>query len=391
MQKLILGITGSIAAYKTPDLVRRLREKNVDVRVVLSAAAKEFVTPLALQAVSGKTVHEHLLDPASESAMSHIELARWADLILIAPCSAHFIAKLAHGFADDLLSTLCLATQARIVIAPAMNQAMWSNSITQANLAKLRERGFILLKTGEGEQACGDIGFGRMLEPTEIAEEIAYLTKPSKLKSKRFLITAGPTQEAIDPVRYLSNKSSGKMGYALAEAALQKGAEVTLISGPVNLTPPTGAKLIAVTSAAEMLEAVQKEISGQDVFISTAAVADYRPAQIAKQKIKKGGAHLKLELEATIDILASMAQLKTKPFTVGFAAETENVLENAQKKLSAKNVDLIVVNDVSDSSIGFNSNENAVSVISKKPAIHLSKAPKKIIAQQLIDLIEEQL
>jgi phosphopantothenoylcysteine decarboxylase/phosphopantothenate--cysteine ligase len=391
LQKLILGITGSIAAYKTPDLVRRLREKNIDVRVVLSAAAKEFVTPLALQAVSGKIVHEHLLDPASESAMSHIELARWADLILIAPCSAHFIAKLAYGFADDLLSTLCLATQAEIIIAPAMNQAMWSNSITQANLAKLSERGFILLKTGEGEQACGDIGFGRMLEPTEIAEEIAYLSKSSKLKSKRFLITAGPTQEAIDPVRYLSNKSSGKMGYALAEAALQKGAEVTLISGPVNLTPPTGVKLIAVTSAAEMLEAVQKEINKQDVFISTAAVADYRPAQIAKQKIKKGGSPLTLELEATIDILASITQLKTKPFTVGFAAETENILENAQKKFSAKNLDLMIVNDVSDSSIGFNSNENAVSVISKKPAIHLSKASKKIIAQQLINLIEEQL
>ncbi len=385
--KILLGITGSIAAYKTPDLVRRLREVNFDVRVILSAAAKEFVTPLALQAVSGKIVHEHILDPESESAMSHIELARWADLILIAPCSAHFIAKLAHGFADDLLSTVCLATQSKIVLAPAMNQAMWSNLITQSNIKKLQDLGFTILPTGEGLHACGEQGFGRMLESIEIAQTLSDLMKSTLLAGKRFLITAGPTQEAIDPVRYLSNHSSGKMGYALAQAALQCGAAVTLISGPTHLPAPADAKLIKVTTAEEMLQAVQNEIKQHDVFISAAAVADYRPAEAAAQKIKKKSQDLLLKLEPTIDILATIAKAKPKALLVGFAAETENSLQHGEKKRCTKALDFMIVNDVSRMDIGFNSDENEVTILSKDKPIHLAKATKREIARQIMEVI----
>lgn len=387
---IILGITGSIAAYKTPDLVRRLREQGAEVRVVLTQSAKAFVTPLSLQAVSGKMVHEALLDPETESAMSHIELARWATLILIAPASANFIAKLTHGFADDLLSTLCLATQAQIIIAPAMNQAMWSNAITQENIKKLSARGFKILETGEGSQACGETGFGRMLEPLEIVEKLQNLSTQSQLNGKSILITAGPTQEALDPVRYISNRSSGKMGYALAEAALNKGAIVTLISGPTSLNPPPHCRFISVKTADEMLRAVQAEIKKNTIFISTAAVADYRPTQIEAEKIKKTQHATHLELEPTVDILAFVTQMPDKPFCVGFAAETEHALKYGEEKRLRKKVDLMIVNDVSNPEIGFESNDNAVTVLSTADPIHFPKTSKKIIAQQLIELIEKK-
>lgn len=385
---IILGITGSIAAYKTPDLVRRLREQGAEVRVVLTQSAKAFVTPLSLQAVSGKMVHEALLDPETESAMSHIELARWATLILIAPASAHFIAKCAHGFADDLLSTLCLATQAKIIIAPAMNQVMWSNAITQENIKKLSARGFEILETGEGSQACGETGFGRLLEPLEIVKKLQALFTQSHLNGKSILITAGPTQEALDPVRYISNRSSGKMGYALAEAALNKGAIVTLISGPTALNPPTHCRFISVKTADEMLKAVQAEIKQQAIFISAAAVADYRPTQIEPEKIKKTQNATHLKLEPTVDILAFVTQMPDKPFCVGFAAETEQALKYGEEKRLRKKVDLMIVNDVSSPEIGFESDENAVSILSEESPIHLAKASKKVIAIQIMDLIE---
>jgi phosphopantothenoylcysteine decarboxylase / phosphopantothenate---cysteine ligase len=389
-QHVLLGITGSIAAYKTPDLIRRLKEQGYEVKVVLTPGGKAFVTPLSLQTVSQHKVYEQLMDIEADAAMSHIELARWPDCILIAPATANFIAKLNHGFADDLLSTLCLASHAQIVLAPAMNQAMWANAATQANVYQLTERGCLFLGPAQGSQACGDMGLGRMLEPAEIVAGITNCFVKPYLKGKRILITAGPTQEPIDPVRYLSNRSSGKMGFALAQAALEAGAKVILISGPVALPPPETNKYIAVRTAAEMLAAVQHEIDKQDIFINTAAVADYQVVEPCLQKIKKITQHLNLNLKPTTDILATVSQMQdSKPFIVGFAAETENVLPYAEEKRLRKGLDLMIVNDVSQSGIGFESDENEVTVLSHLAPIHLKRAAKKIIAQQVLKIIDQ--
>lgn len=391
-RRILLGITGSIGAYKIPDFIRKLKEQDYDVRVVLTAGGRAFVTPLTLQAVSQHKVYEQLMDSEAEAAMGHIALGRWPDYILIAPATAHFIAKLACGFADDLLSTLCLATRAKIVVVPAMNQAMWANKATQANIRKLKEREFLFLGPVEGEQACGDVGFGRMLEPAEIARSLARVFVDPFLKGQRILITAGPTQEPIDPIRYLSNRSSGKMGFALAQAAIDAGATVTLISGPVALHTPEKCKFIPVKTAAEMMEAVLKEIVKQDVFISTAAVVDYHVAEPYLQKIKKITNHLTLNLKLTNDILATVGQMdEPKPLIVGFSAETADIFRFAEEKRLRKGADLMVVNDVSQIDIGFDSDENAVTILSKEPPIYLEKAPKKLIAQRLLETIEQHL
>jgi phosphopantothenoylcysteine decarboxylase/phosphopantothenate--cysteine ligase len=385
-KNILLGVTGSIAAYKIPYLIRDFKERGYEVRIVMTSAAKEFVTKLTLQAVSDNAVYDELLDPGAEATMGHIRLARWADHILIAPASANFIAKLAHGVADDLLSTLCLAADVPIFIAPAMNQQMWKNVATQENMVTLKQRGIHCLGPAEGLQACGEEGPGRMLEPQEILDQYLALTCDLFLKNKRVLITAGPTHESIDPVRFIANRSSGKMGYALASEAARAGAQVTLISGPVVLDPPGNVKLIKVKTANEMLLAVQAEIAQKDIFISAAAIADYSLVQ-ADQKIKHDKKSLSLNLEPTVDILANVCQRNPKPFVIGFAAETENLLENAEKKRVQKGVDLMVANDVSCSDIGFESDDNAVTVLSEKGAIYLEKVPKTLIAQRILKMI----
>ena len=392
-KRILLGITGSIAAYKTPELIRKLKEQLYNVRVILTSCGKAFVTPLTLQAVSQHKIYEALIDVEAEAAMSHIELARWPDCILIAPATAHIIAKLANGFADDLLSTLCLASNTRIIIVPAMNQAMWFNRATQDNVSLLKERGCLFIGPGDGAQACGDVGLGRMLEPLEIVEALSKIFVKPYLHNQRILITAGPTQECIDPVRYLSNRSSGKMGFALAQAAVEAGADVTLISGPVALIPPKKLKFISVKTANEMFLAVEQEISRQTVFISTAAVADYQIVNPALQKIKKSNAPLTLQLKPTIDILATISQmsLENKPLLVGFAAETEYTLQFAEEKRRSKNIDLMVVNDVSRADIGFDSNKNEVTVLSSDVPIHLACASKYLIAQQLLQIIANRI
>jgi phosphopantothenoylcysteine decarboxylase/phosphopantothenate--cysteine ligase len=393
-KRILLGITGSIAAYKTPELIRKLKQQDYEVRVVLTQGGKAFVAPLALQAVSQHKVYESLLDTEAEAAMSHIDLARWPDCILIAPASAQFIAKLAHGFADDLLSALCLAAaKARFIAAPAMNQAMWCNRATQDNVNKLKERAYLFLGPGEGNQACGDVGLGRMLEPLEIVAALSKIFIKPYLEGEKILITAGPTQEPVDPVRYLSNRSSGKMGFALAQAAVEAGAEVTLISGPVALKPPSQLRLVSVKTAAEMLLAVQREINQHSIFISAAAVADYQVSNPAAQKIKKSTAGLVLQLKPTMDILATVSQmdLKPRPLLVGFAAETEYTLKFAEEKRRSKKIDLMVVNDVSQANIGFDSDDNEVTVLSADVPIHLACASKQRIAQQLLQIIAQQL
>ncbi len=387
-KKWILGISGGIAAYKTPELVRLLKKQGWEVRVVLSAGAKAFVTPMTLQAVSGEPVYSELFDADFEAAMGHIELARWATGIIIAPASANRIAALAHGMADDLLTTLCLATKAPIWVAPAMNQQMWHHSATQANIALLQQRGITILGPDWGEQACGDVGLGRMLEPAAIFDQLNATHSPI-LKDKHIVITAGPTREAIDPVRYLSNKSSGKMGFALAQAAIAMGAKVTLISGPVSLATPTSAKRIDVVSAKEMYDAVITQTSACDIFISAAAVSDYR-VEMALQKIKKSAQDsMTLQLIQNPDILATVAKLKKRPFCVGFAAETENIENNARRKLNEKELDLIAVNDVSREDIGFDVNTNALTVIGQNVNHHISKNTKDQVAMQLLTIISE--
>ena len=359
---IILGITGGIAAYKTPDLVRKLVSKGANVRVVMTQSAKEFVSPLALQAVSGNPVSDDLLDKDAEAAMGHIELARWADKLLVAPATANFMAKLTHGLADDLLSTLCLATPAPVYIAPAMNQQMWFADATQANIKVLEQRKIQFLGPAQGEQACGDVGPGRMLEPQEIADLLTQQTLEQVLAGKRITITAGPTREEIDPVRYLSNHSSGKMGYALAIAAQKLGAAVTLISGPVNLLAPAKIQTISVSSAQQMHEAVMQTTHDCDIFIGCAAVADYRIQQKTNQKIKKSESELTLTFTKNPDILSDVAHLVNAPFTLGFAAETQNLREYALGKLQRKKLNMIAANDVSDRTIGFNSEQNALTV-----------------------------
>lgn len=386
-KQVILGVTGGIAAYKSADLARRLREAGAEVRVVMTQKAKEFITPLTMQAVSGNSVHDDLFDLKAEAAMGHIELARWADVILIAPASADCMARLEHGEANDLLTTLCLATKAPIVLAPAMNQGMWKNTHTQENLQALQAKGIHFFGPGEGSQACGDVGPGRMLEPLEIVTRLSALFATGSLAGKQVVITAGPTREAIDPVRYISNASSGKMGYAIAEAAVAAGAIVTLISGPVSLAAPARVKLINVVSAQQMLDSVMANVEHCDIFFSVAAVTDYRCKDVAAQKLKKTEA-LNLMLEQNPDIVASVANLKNKPFVVGFAAETENLLENAKTKLKNKKLDVIVANQVGEN-LGIGTDENSVTVLWDNQQRELATMSKQKCARELVALVAE--
>ncbi len=390
-KRILLGVTGGIAAYKSPDLVRRLIEGGADVQVVMTAAAQQFVAPLTFQAVSGRPVRTDLWDPAAEAAMGHIELARWAELVLIAPASAGFLAHLAHGHADDLLSTLCLATAAPIAVAPAMNRLMWSNPATQDNVATLKARGTVVLGPDHGDQACGETGPGRMLEPLALAEHVMLLAQKSRLlEGKKVLVTAGPTRERIDPVRFISNRSSGKMGFATAQAAHAAGAQVTLISGPVSLDTPPGVRRIDVETAEQMYEAVHRELPGVDIFISAAAVADYRPPKPPPNKIKKTGAALELALERAPDILASVtACAQRPPFVVGFAAETERVEEHARGKLVAKHLDMIAANEVGDK-LAFETEDNALLVLWPGGSRTIERAQKSVIARQLVETIAER-
>src|SRR5882757_5102380 len=388
-KRILLGVTGGIAAYKSPDLVRRLRERGAEVQVVMTAAAREFVTATTFQAVSGRAVRTDLWDAAAEAAMGHIELARWANVVLIAPASADFLARLATGQADDLLATLCLATEAPIGVAPAMNRIMWANPATRANIATLQQRGIQLFGPGEGDQACGEVGEGRMLEPLELVDRVAtLLIGGGPLQGRRVLITAGPTRERIDPVRFISNRSSGKMGFAVAQAAREAGAEVILVSGPVSLPTPPGIRRNVVESAADMLKAVMGEVAGADIFISTAAVADYRPAAPAEQKIKKTSDHMDLSMERTADVLATVAALPDRPFVVGFAAETESVEHHARGKLMKKNLDMIAANEVGHDK-AFDCEDNALLVLWRNARRELGKAPKVTLARQLVALIAE--
>lgn len=391
-RRIIVGVTGGIAAYKSAELIRRLKDQGADVRAVMTAAAQEFITPLTLQALSGNPVHTTLLDTEAEAAMGHIELARWGDLILIAPASADFIARIAHGHGNDLLSTLCLAARCPIAVAPAMNQAMWASSANQANIAHLKDRSIHLFGPAEGSQACGDVGLGRMLEATQLADMAADLFPSNILTGKRVVITAGPTREAIDPVRFISNHSSGKMGFALAEAARDAGAQVTLISGPVQLATPDRVRRIDVVSAQDMLQAALGLAGQTDIFIATAAVADFRPQNSPDHKIKKqdNAGVMTLTLVENPDIVATIARQQPKPFTVGFAAETRDVVNYARQKIARKNLDMIVANDVSRSDIGFNSDENAVTVLWSDGQQVLDLASKHQIARDIISLIGQR-
>ncbi len=390
-RNVVLGVSGGIAAYKSAELVRQLKERGADVRVVMTRGAQEFITPLTLQALSGHPVHTELLDTEAELGMGHIELARWADLLIIAPATADLIARLASGRADDLLTTVALATAAPKLVAPAMNQQMWRDPATSANIDTLQDRGMSLVGPASGEQACGDVGPGRMEQPANIALAAAGLFANGALAGRRVVITAGPTREALDPVRYLSNHSSGKMGYALAAAAVDAGAQVTLVSGPVQLATPEHAERVDVVSAAQMLEACLARLADCDLFIACAAVADYRPATVAAGKIKKDAEHITLELERTTDILATVSGHAQAPFTVGFAAETHDVEHYARGKLERKQLDMIVANDVSDTAIGFNSDQNAVTVFWQQGSCALAQASKSTIARELIALIAQRM
>lgn len=387
---LLLGVSGSIAAYKAAELLRRLKEAGADIRVVLTQGGAEFVSPLTFQALSGNPVHMDLLDTEAEAAMGHIQLARWADAIVVAPASANFIARLAQGRADDLLAAICLASEAPVAIAPAMNQQMWANAATQENLQALKQRHVHQFGPDEGGQACGETGPGRMLEAENLLTQIASLFSVGCLAGQNLLVTAGPTQEAIDPVRYLSNRSSGRMGYAIAQAAAEAGAKTLLVSGPTQLPAPPHVRCLRVNSAREMHDAVMKHVGNSDIFIAAAAVADYRPLKPSAQKIKKDSAHLSLELEANPDILAEVAALDNAPYTVGFAAETQNLQANARKKLENKAVDMIAANLVGEN-LGFDQNTNALTIFSGDEEIHFDTASKQQLARQLIQLIAEKL
>ncbi|MHC3124834.1 bifunctional phosphopantothenoylcysteine decarboxylase/phosphopantothenate--cysteine ligase CoaBC [Acinetobacter sp. GN11] len=404
-KNIVLAVTGGIAAYKSAILVRRLKDYGFDVRVVMTHGAQAFITPLTFQALSGNPVHTELLDPAAEAGMGHIELARWADLLLVAPASCDTLAKFAHGLADDLLSTVFLATKSPVWVAPAMNQQMWAAKATQRNLQTLVEDGVHVIMPDAGEQACGDVGLGRMPEPEEIAKQVAgYFHQAQRaiaekfglLAGKRVVITAGPTREAIDPVRYISNHSTGKMGFALAAACYAAGAQVTLIAGPVSLDTPNGVKRVNVASARQMLDISMNSLeTGCDIFIATAAVADYRVAEVAEHKIKKAGDELNVSLVKNPDIVATIAGQEKRPFMVGFAAETQNVEEYAAGKLVAKKLDMIACNDVSRADIGFASDENAMTVFFAEnyhmKKRELEKASKQEISQQLVEAISDAL
>jgi phosphopantothenoylcysteine decarboxylase/phosphopantothenate--cysteine ligase len=389
--RVLLGVTGGIAAYKSPDLVRRLIERGAEVQVVMTPGAQKFVTPMTFQAVSGRPARVDLWDDGAEAAMGHIELARWAQLVLIAPASADFIARLATGRADDLLATLCLATEAPLILAPAMNRIMWANKATQANITLLESRGVRFLGPASGNQACGEVGAGRMWEPTMLATSL--LEPPVNaglLAGLNVLITAGPTRERLDPVRYLTNRSSGKMGFAVAAAAREAGAHVTLVAGPVQLPTPTGVTRINVESAREMYAAVHRHIAEADVFIAAAAVADFQPVTIAKQKIKKQGGMVKLDLEPAPDIVKSVADMSKRPLVVGFAAETNDVEDNARTKLKRKKLDMIAANQVGEG-LAFDCEDNALTVLWPGGKIEVARAPKLQVARELIALIAKRL
>ena len=389
--RILLGVTGGIAAYKSPDLVRRLIERGADVQVVMTAAAQRFVAPMSFQAVSGHPTRSDLWDDTAEAAMGHIELARWAQMVLIAPASADFIARLAGGRADDLLATLCLATESPIALAPAMNRVMWVNKATQANVEILIARGIRILGPGEGNQACGEVGAGRMWEPVQLAQSLLEpAANAGLLSGLKVLITAGPTRERLDPVRYLTNRSSGKMGYAVAAAAREAGAHVTIISGPVALPTPVGVTRINVESARDMYAAVHRQVADADVFIAAAAVADFQPVTVAKQKIKKQGLSVKLELEPAPDIVKSVADMAKRPFVVGFAAETNDVEDNARSKLKRKKLDMIAANQVGEG-IAFDCEDNALTVLWPGGKVEVSRGPKLEVARQLIALIAQRL
>lgn len=389
-KNILLGISGGIAAYKSAELVRLLRKREANVRVCMTASAQQFITPLTLQALSGNAVHTELLDPAAELGMGHIELARWADTILIAPATANTLAKLAHGIADDLLSSICLASSALLLVAPAMNQQMWANAATQHNIHTLQTRGIRVIGPAAGEQACGDVGWGRMLEVAELVQALEdCYTSTGLLQSKRVLITAGPTREAIDPVRFLTNRSSGKMGYAVALAAAQMGADVTLISGPVALECPPNVRRISVESSADMLTATLAAAQQADLFIATAAVADYTPVHVASQKIKKHSDVLQLELRKTTDILATVKRDFPRLFSVGFAAETQDLLAYARNKLERKGLDMIAANSVADGK-AFDQATNALEVVWKDGHVSLPEMGKLELAHELLKLVARQ-
>jgi phosphopantothenoylcysteine decarboxylase/phosphopantothenate--cysteine ligase len=390
---VLLCVTGGIAAYKAAEIIRLLKTSGSNVRVLMTSAAKEFITPLTMQALSGNQVHTDLLDTDAEAAMGHIELAKWSDIVLIAPCSANSIARLASGKGDDLMTAVCLAAECKIYFAPAMNQAMWSDSRTQNNHKKLLENKFIPIGPNSGEQACGDEGYGRMSEPQEIVNNIASGFSEGLLAGKKILITAGPTREKIDPVRFISNRSSGKMGFSIAEAARDEGGLVSLISGPVSLETPNEIKRINVESADEMLSEVDKVINDFDLFISTAAVSDYKPEEYEVQKIKKekNTDNLNLELITNKDILKHVSKDKGDLKVIGFAAETQNIIENAKRKLNEKNLDLIIANDVSDPSIGFDSDENEVYLITDEIEKKIDRVSKKKLSRSIIEFIANYL
>ncbi len=387
---ILLGISGGIAAYKAAELTRRLVEAGAEVQVVMTDAAKAFISPLTMQAVSGRPVRDTLLDPAAEAGMGHIELGRWADLVLVAPATADFVAKLAGGMAGDLLSTVCLATSAPVYLAPAMNQAMWRKPATQRNIVTLENDGIIIVGPASGDQACGDVGPGRMTEPADIIANLLTNDGTGSMQGLDVVITAGPTWEAIDPVRGLSNHSSGKMGYAVAAAAAAAGARVTLVSGPTALTPPKGIHTLSVRSAQEMFLAVQSAATKCDIFIGVAAVADYRPQSIESSKIKKSAEHLTLELVKNPDILSWVASQIPKPFTVGFAAETDRPLEHARAKRANKGLDLIAVNQVSETQSPFGSDENQLIVVDDTDEIDLGRKQKSQLARDLIETIAKK-
>ena len=388
-KNVLLGISAGIAAYKTPDLVRKLIERGANVQVILSKSAEQFVAPLALQAVSGHSVHNHAMTAESESGMGHIDLARWADIVLIAPATANIIARLCQGNADELLTTVCVATQAPLAIAPAMNQQMWQNQATTDNIALLDKRGVHILGPDSGDQACGEVGLGRMLEPIDLAERLGNTFNTTSLTGKTVMITAGPTWEALDPVRGLTNHSSGLMGYALAQAAVEAGAKVILVSGPTHLDKPEQAKIVDVVSAQDMYDAVMHDIKQQDIFIAVAAVADYRPTQAGDKKIKKNADEMTIQLVKNKDILSEVAALDKPPFCVGFAAETNDVVEYARQKLEKKNLDLIAANQVGGNQTGFKTAQNAITLISKDSVVELPLQSKFALARELIKQISK--
>ncbi|MBT3308097.1 MAG: bifunctional phosphopantothenoylcysteine decarboxylase/phosphopantothenate--cysteine ligase CoaBC [Gammaproteobacteria bacterium] len=391
-RNILLGVCGGIAAYKSAELVRLLTKAGASVRVVMTEAAQQFVGALTFQALSGNPVHSSLLDPEAEAGMGHIELARWADLVLVAPATADFLARHAAGRADELLSAICRATAAPQWLAPAMNQQMWQDAATQQNVAQLQAQGIALIGPDAGSQACGEVGPGRMVEPSELVETLAAQFQSGLLQGEHLLITAGPTREPLDPVRFISNRSSGKMGFAIARAAVEAGAKVTLVAGPVTLDTPEHVTRIDVEQAEEMAEAVMTRVADASLFIATAAVADYRPATLEAEKIKKGkGETLQLTLFKNRDILAEVAASSTPPFTVGFAAETENVREYAQQKRSRKQIDMIAANQVGQPGTGFDADENALTLFWEGGEQSLPRATKQQLARQLIEYIVERM